>query len=496
MQVDNVQQRPYFTGITKKLSKNIFVDGKKDICALLDKTNPKNTYAGELPPVIFYDLPAEKRPESIREVYSILDETADMIRNFKASITGPRDEYVNHRPQAAVEKLKNVFVKYGILKEPDNFDIKYLGAGEYKKAFKLEGVKDKKTGEELCLKVFHLVDKTPEWHKYKTHGNYAEINTSIYWKKQKGMETQRGKFYWGDINHGYFVDKFVDKGIKQPKVIVNEYNEGLKLTDEVQGDVGHNKLYGYSIDPGGVRVVNRIKNGSKIAKKILKDIKNTPYQYRQQEWYKIKELENYGDKAQKEAGLAICIKELPNKDHFVEECLKFNNPLPDMGISYALKYLSKSSAEKYFEILMKRSHPDTQTVLLNEIPLLARERLDKLKIDDLDVPKGEIDAERLEKFYRIAEKYVLPEAENHLASYIHLLPKDKIIPAAKKLIDKNNYTINDRLLHKIKFVKEKEYSFSDKMEVLNMLEKVEQNPFLKDKIKSVRTYIIRNSLED
>lgn len=496
MQVDNIQQKTYFTGVTKKLSKKIFVDGKKDVRELLDRTNPKNTYAGELPPVIFYALPAEKRPECIRDIYKVFDETADMIRGFKASINGLRDEYVNRRPQAAVEKLKQMFVKYGIIKDTDNFDIKYLGAGEYKKAYKIEGIKDKNTGEELCLKIFHLVDTTPEWHKYKTHGNYAEINTSIYWKKQQGMQTQRGKFYWGDINHGYFVDKFVDKGIASPKVMVNEYNLGIKLTDEVQDDIGHNKLYGYSIDPGGVRVVNRVKNGSKIARKILKHIKNTPYKYRPIEWYKIHHFEIYGDTAQKQAGLSLCIKELPNKDHFVQECLKFHTPLADMGIGYALKYLSKDSAEKYFEILMKRNHPDTQTVLLNEIPLLARERLDKLKIDDLDVPKGEIDAQRLEKFYRIAEKYVLPETENHLASYIHLLPNDKIIPAAKKLIDKHNYTINDRLLHKIKFVKEKEYSFSDKMEVLNMLEKVEQNPFLKDKLKYVRTFVIRNSLED
>lgn len=496
MRIDSVQQKPNFMGITKKLSRNIFVDGKKDICELLNAAKPKNTYAGELPPVLFEALPEAKISEGIKDIYKTFGEVADMIRNFRVSISAPADEYKNRRPQEAVQKLKALFVKYGLLKETDNFDILYLGAGEYKKAFKLEGIKDKKSGEEICLKVFHLVDKTPEWHKYKTHGNYAEINTSIYWKRQHGMNTQRGKFYWGDIEHGYFVDKFVDKNTKPPRDMVNEYDEGLKLTDEVQGSIGHNKLYGYSIDPGGVRVVNRVKNTSKIAKNVLKRIKRLPYKYRPHEWYHIKQFKEYGDRRQKEAGLSICIKELPNKDSFVEECLNFHNSFADMGIGYALKYLSKDSAEKYFEVLMKRQHPDTQTVLLNEIPLLARERLDKLKIDDLDVPKGEIDAARLEKFYRIAEKYVLPETENHLASYVHLLPKDKIIPAAKKLIDKNNYTINDRLLHKIKFVKEEEYSFADKMEVLSLIEKVEQNPFLKDKLKYVRTYIIRNSLEE
>lgn len=495
MLIDNSHQ-PHFTGLSKKLSQHIYIDGKKDICKILEKTKPANTYVGELPPMIFYALPVEKRPECIKEIYSTFDEVADSIRDFKPGINSPIDEYKNRRPTSAVKKLKDLFVKYNLLKEEDAFDITYLGAGEYKKAFKLEGLKDEKNNEEFCLKVFHLVDKSPEWHKYKTHGNYAEINTSIYWKKRQGMDTQRGKFYWGDINHGYFVDKFIDNSVKQPKKIVNEYDEGLKLTDEVKGDVGHNKLHGYSIDPGGVRVVNRVKNESPIAQRILKTIKNVPMKERPNKWYSIACDRNKYDKRHKEAGLALCIKHMPNKDIYVEECLKFNNPFADMGIGYALKYLSEESAEKYFEVLMKKNNPETQTVLMNEIPLLARERLDKLKIDDLDVPKGEIDAERLEKFYNIADKYALPEVSEHLASYAHLLPKDKIMPAIEKLISKNSYAINDRLLHKIKFVKEEDYSFGDKMDVLNKLEKVEQNQFLKNKIKNVRTQIIRNSLED
>ena len=29
------------------------------------------------------------------------------------------------------------------------------------------------------------------------------------------MDTQRSKFYWGDINHGYFVDKYIDENEKE-----------------------------------------------------------------------------------------------------------------------------------------------------------------------------------------------------------------------------------------------------------------------------------------
>ena len=145
---------------------------------------------------------------------------------------------------------------------------------------------------------------------------------------------------------------------------------------------------------------------------------------------------------------------------------------------------------------MKRKNPTTQTVLLNEIPLLSRTRQAQKNIDDLDVPKGEIRSDKIEEYYKIAEKHVLPEVEEHLASYLHLLPKDKIMPEADKLIAKGNYHINDRLLHKIKFVKDEEYSFGDKMEVLGKLDKVEKNDFLKSKISTVRTQIIRNQLDD
>ena len=148
MQITSINQTnnntPNFNGLTKILKKRIYIDGKKDIGLILQEKKPKNTYAGELPPVIFYALPKEKRTENIQKIYKTFDEVSDEIREFKPGINSPRDEYTNRRPQSAVDKLKNMFVELGMIKKEDNFDIKYLGAGEYKKAFKLEGIKDKK----------------------------------------------------------------------------------------------------------------------------------------------------------------------------------------------------------------------------------------------------------------------------------------------------------------------------------------------------------------
>ena len=143
-------------------------------------------------------------------VIKAFGEIAEEIRDFRPTLDKTRQERVNRRPESVVTKLKAAMVDIGLLKETDEFDLVFLGEGNYKKAYKLEGIKDPKTNEELCLKVFHLVDKTPEWHKYKTHGNYAELNTSAYWRKTQGLYTQRGKFYFGDIDTGFFVDKFIN----------------------------------------------------------------------------------------------------------------------------------------------------------------------------------------------------------------------------------------------------------------------------------------------
>jgi len=503
-------------GITKRLSKKMFIDGKKDIAVLLKETKPKNTNVGELPPVMFAAITSisknkQEISERITNVIKIFGEVAKEIRKFRPNLDSPREERINRRPNSAVEKLKIVFKELGLIDDETNFDLTYLGEGNYKKAFKIEGVKDPVTNEELCLKTFHLVDLTPEWHKYKTHGNFAELNTSAYWKKTQGMHTQRGKFYFGDISKGFFVDKYIDKNVQSPQKIVDETNLGIKLTDEVKGDAGHNKLYGYSIDPGGPRVVNRVKNESRFAQRIFNHIKNTPVKFRQQEWFRILQTKKRWNERQKEAGLAIAIKHVKNRSELFEECLKFHNQFADMGLAYVLKYLKLHNARKYFEVLMKRNDPITQTVLLNEIPLIARE---KIKVDDLDVPKGEINTKRLQTYYQLAQKYVRPEIEQHLASYVHLLPDDMIIPEAEKLIAKNNYEIIDRLLHKIKFVKDEEFSFSKKMEILQIIAKtnldnLKSNPetfpdgvpdklvnFLKEKLQQVRTYVIRSQLED
>ncbi len=494
----NLHQQPTFSGISKTMRKSVFIDGKKNALQVLAHRKGKNTRAGQLPGFIFNRLPKENRPEIINEIMTTFEECANEIRDFRASAYSPISESRNRRSQATVDKLKAVFEKYNLIDEPDKFDLEFLGAGEYKKAFKINGIKDKETGEQMCFKVFHLVDKTPEWHKYKCHGNYSEINIAMYWTKNVGPYTHRNKFYFGDINNGYLVDRFIEQDAKGPQKTFDEYDYGVKIVDEVKANVGHNKIAGYSIDEGGSRVVNIVKNKSKTARYVLKHMKNTPKERRYAEWYNV--LENYKklDDTQKKAGLALSIKHMPkeHQEELVKKCLTFNQPLVDQSLAYALKYLPEEQSIRYFNTLMKREHPVTQTVLLNEIPLLSKKPSLGRRKDDIDTARWEIDPSTIEMYYRIAAKYVLPCVEEHLASYIHLLPKNKIIPAAQILVDKHNYDINDRLLHKAKFVDNDQYSYADKMTVIKMVKDSTDNEFLQKKAEEIRIKLIRDSLGD
>lgn len=497
---NKVNNQPAFMGITKVMSRSIGIDGKKDVLEILSKRPGKNTRVGQLPNFIFERIPKDANKGAvINEFFTAFENCAEEIRNFKPSwAANPADEVINRRPQLAVDKLKAVFMKYNMLEDPDKFNLKFIGAGEYKKAYKLEGVKDNKTNEEFCFKVFHLVDKTPEWHKYKCHGNYAEINISSYWRKNVGAYTQRNKFYFGDVNNGYLVDRYITPDAAAPQKIIDEYDYGVKIVDEVEGAIGHNKIAGHSIDEGGSRVLNRVKNQSKTARYVLKLIKETPEADRYAKWFRILDEYNHLDNVQKKAGLALSIKHMPNKlqEELMMKCIGWNIPLVDQSLAYALKYLPFEKVPKFFDALMRRENPTTQTVVLNEIPLLSKFTIPGMKYDDIDTARSEIDPDMIKMYFNMAAKSILPEVEEHLASYIHLLPKDEILPYAKILINKHNPHIEDRLLHKAKFVSNDQYSLSDKMEIIDLVRRNTRSDFVKQKADEVKVRLIRESLSD
>ena len=490
-------QVPAFTGLTKKMKHRMYIDGKKDILEIMNSRDPSQTsYVGQLPPGIFYRLPGEHREEAIKEIMQAFDKAAVEIREFKPGLENSNTEFRNRRSDKTVEEMKKVFEKYNLIEPGEEFDIIFLGRGDYGSAFKLEGLYDNVTKDRYIIKVFTVADKGPEWHRFKSHGNYAEINTAEYWMHNMGYNTQRGKFYFGNIEAGYLVDNFIDNNLPQPKKIVNEYKYGAKLTDEeLAMPNGHNKINNYSYDWGGVRVVNRVKNTNPTARYVLHQIKITPKKYRECEWWKIYYSKGL-DETGKKAGLALSVKHFPNNKPLIKQCFNENIPLVDDALAYALKYLPYRYARKLFEELMLRNDPVTQTILMNEIPLLAKDQRKAEIFDDLDIPRDEIKPKKIEIFYNIAEKYALPDVREHLASYIHLLPEDKIMKKFDKLKELDDDRIYERLLHKMRVVKEDEYPLDLKFKMLDELENYVKDESVKKDIKNTRVLLIRRNLDE
>ena len=454
-----------YKGITKSLKNRIFTDGQKDIEALIDRQrikNPnKNLNVGQLPEYIFKKLPknSEERVGAIKEILSVFDKVTEILRDYvyEGSVF-IFDETKRNCPDYVNKMLTDVFHKYNIIKSYDEIELLWLGKGGRGKAYKIQGIYDRENEDEYVLKVFHQL-KGADWHPFKSHGCYAELNSAMYWREHEGMDTHRGKFYFGSLDSGYMVTKFLDEDTRLPNRIVDEYRYGIKCTDEkkyktkTSYEQDYNYVKDYNFDYGGMRVVNSIKNGNKIARTTLEKIKKLTLEERRTFWAeKFNERENREDKT---SGLALGIKYMPNRLFYINKCLELKEPKVNRALSYVLKYLPYEDALKYFEILFQTDDKITQIILQNEIPLLAKHKAGTLEMhDDINAVLGEIIPERIYDYYQIAEKYAMPETIEHLASFVHLLPANRVKMQYRKLTNIRNEALQERLLWKFNFLTE------------------------------------------
>lgn len=452
----NNNTSPNFGGMSKVLKKKIYLDGQKDISRIIEQNPSRKPVVGQLPKFIFDKLPVENRPEAIREILSVFDKVAITIRDYipegDAFIFKPA---LRHRPQEVNTLLTDVFRKYGVLRPyDDDIDVQYIDQGGKGKVFKLEGLRDRDNDDEFVIKVFHQI-KGAEWHPFKSHGCYAEINNGMYWRQHEGHDTHRGKFFFASLGSGYIVSKFLDEDVAIPRRIVEEYKYGIKCTDEEKDGPlnGYNRIKGYNYDYGGMRVVNALKNSNHTARNYLRKIREMSPEKRADFW--STQFFRYSDNEDVLAGLTLGIKHLDNKTNFLDTALIKKDKFPKVAqaAAYVLKYLSHEEAVRYFEQLVQTSDVETQRILFNEIPLLAKRKDESTGVhDDINVSLREIVPERIYTYYRIAEKYALPETVEHLASFIHLLPEEKIKEQYIKLTHIKNTALQERLIWKHAFL--------------------------------------------
>jgi len=436
--------------LTKCLKNKIYIDGQKDIELILKRKSNTYPVVGQLPNFIFKKLPKENKREAILEILKAFDNVANTIREYS-----PEGEYylfrptLRYRPESVNKVLSDVFRKYGILtKWDDDIDVQYIDQGGKGKVFKLEGLRDPDTEDEYVIKVFHQI-KGKNWHPFKSHGCYAEVNNGIYWRNQEGHDTHRGKFFFGSLGSGYIVSKFLDEDVPIPRRVVPEYKYGIKCTDEEKdGPInGYNRIKGYNYDYGGMRVVNRLKNGDKVARKHLERMKQLSPEERIKFYHDVYRNRQATDSAL--AGITLGIKYLDNKNYFIERSLELNNPKVNQALGYVLKYLPHEDAVRYFEKLFQTNDEVTQIILFNEIPLLAKRKAGSMEMqDDINASLREIIPERVYKFYMIAEKYAMPNTVEHLASFVYLLPENRLKQQYRKITNIQNSALQERLLWK------------------------------------------------
>lgn len=451
-----------------------------------------------MPEFITYKLPKEIRKTAIHEIFEAFDKVTLLLRGYTPDSKSSMNEIMKSRPDSAVEILNKVFKKYKIIKPfvDDDIDIVYLDKGGKGAVYKIEGLKgwtsskvDKMFDDpdEFVIKVYHQL-KGEGWHPFKSHGAYAESNSANYWTKHEGRYTQRGKFYFAGLKSGYMVNKFLDEDTRLPKRIVDEYSRGIKCTDEDkyasnrQVIDGYNRIKGYNYDWGGCRVVNRVKNENKIALAVLNRIKETPEYDVIRKWQSLfSERQNKDDIR---AGLALAIKYLPAncQKECIEQCLALNKPKINQAFAYVLKYLQYEDSLPYYKRLLLTKDVKTQVILLNEIPLMAKKlKPDAKNIkDDISAQLAEIVPKRIDRYYNIAERYVLPEATEHLASFVHLLPKENIPRQYTKLVKIENESLHERLLYTLVRIPE---FFKEDAKIL--LRKYVKEPKLLEQYKDV-----------
>lgn len=452
-----------FTGLTKKMKKHTYIDGQRDIKPIVDdyKAKDKSLIVGSLPKFMLDKLPKENRKEVIMEIYETFDQVAEELREFDETKVTSIDEIKKRRNKSTVNLLNDVLKKYNILREWDDVDLEYLGKGGKGAGYKISGLRDFSNGneDEFIIKVFHVIEGS-NWQYSKSHGCYAELNSAAYWMNNVGSDTNRGKFFFGNMKSGYMVNKYVDDDVRLPKRTIDPYKYGLKCTDE-SIEHKHNTCKGYSFDWGGVRVVNRLKNGDKYARKILEEIKDTPEDKRLRKWVDLFTQKDTNPES-KNAGLAMAVKHMPDEYKFacIDLCLSERTQKVEQGLAYALKYLPYKDAIKYFEKLVQTDDTVTQIVLFNEIPLLAMMHRDQGIKDDLQTTKSKILPARVAAYYDIAEKYAKPDSIEHLASFLHLLPKDKFRTYYSRLAKIDNYDLHDRMIYKLSMVDAKDYDWA------------------------------------
>ena len=365
-------QNTSFCGLSDRLGKKIY-NGFYKMEDLFPRETTKNPISGKLPTFMKNKIMkvTDDYNKATKEIFDTFAQVSNELREFEPTVSSTIEEIQNKRNNSTVKKLSDVLQKYKIVSPWDDFDLKYIDKGGKGSVWKLDGLRhiDKSNEDEFVIKVFHT--KSVQSNAY--HGCYPEMNTATYWMKTLGPDTNRGKFFWGDVNEAYMINKFIDEDVRLPKKFPDPYAYGIKFTDEDPVHI-HNVCKKYSYDWGGGVVINQVVNSNRFAREIMHNIQNNKPEYRELEWIKRFHWKPNGNYDCKYAGLALAIKFLePEKRiYYFEKLMQKRGKYTDRALAYTLKYLPYNAGEFYYKRLADTSNDKVlKEILKNEIPLLS-----------------------------------------------------------------------------------------------------------------------------
>jgi len=248
-----------FTGLNRTISKTVYktLDEMKAQVANFPKSMD---VVGNLPSEWVNKIPKDARKTTIKALY----------QNVKTIIKELREK---DNIEETTKKLNNAFHEAGVIDENENLLMKKLSSGVFGTGYHIKGIFD----DNYMIKMFKSSDSGP-WGSER-HGNCPEICRAAFWQKNAGKNTQMVRFYFGDIDAGYMVNKYIDK-TKTP--ICNNYVApeiyGLSSVDADGKEVinGHNKICGYQDDFGGLVISMPELIRNRKAQKGIKKILNAP----------------------------------------------------------------------------------------------------------------------------------------------------------------------------------------------------------------------------
>lgn len=432
-----------FSGFTKVMSQKIYADGEKDVAEILKNSPHKKKIVGKLPNFFVKLIDKNQRNEVINDVYKAFGEAANVLR-------------AEGNTQKASKILNDNLQKNKLIGKFDEIELEYLDKGGRGKAYKISGLYDCDKEDDFIIKVFHTAGNE-NWHQYKNDGCFAEINRASYWVKNASQDTHRGKFFWGDLDSGYMINKFIDLDTRIAKKRPDERSFGLLPCDESRTLDGHNRIKGYNYDWGGLKLENRVLSDNKVARVFYNKIKNTPQEKRAAVWMKHFRERTAND-IDKKAGLANAIELMGDKPFLMDLMLKQNSTKINQALSYTLKSLPYEDSIKYFDKLVQTNDKLTQIILFNEF--------------------GKLPKDKIANYYSLAEKNAMPSTVEHLASSVSLLPDSQFFDAYTRLAKNGDDATMARMIHKFSMLDNERKPFAAK----TLLENT-QNPKFVEEIK-------------